>query len=100
MIIDAVARLIPGALGDDKSIEEESFSWGLLDYPHYTRPREYRGFSVPQELVSGDHKRILLWRRKQALKRTLEMRPDLIDKVELTEVDKKLLSEISSDEDI
>lgn len=100
VIIDAVTRLIPGALGDDKSIEEESFSWGLLDYPHYTRPREYRGFRVPQELVSGDHKRILLWRRKQALKRTLEMRPDLIDKVELTEVDKKLLSEISSDEDI
>lgn len=100
VIIDAVARLIPGALGDQKSVEEESFSWGLLDYPHYTRPREFRGLRVPEELVSGDHRGIWLWRRKQALKRTLEMRPDLIEKIALTESDKKLLAEISSDEDI
>ncbi len=101
VIIDAVTRLIPGALGDERSIEDESFSWGLLDYPHYTRPREFRGLSVPQVLVSGDHKEINDWRRKEALKKTVEVRPDLIEKVKLTDFDKKILSEIkaSSDED-
>lgn len=96
VIIDAVTRLIPGSVGDERSIEEESFSWGLLDYPHYTRPREFRGLSVPEVLVSGDHKHIWLWRRKQALKKTLEVRPDLIDKVKLTDVDKKILAEIKA----
>ena len=96
IIIDAAARLIPGVVGDERSIENESFSWGLLDYPHYTRPREFRGLEVPPVLVSGDHKEILLWRRRQALKKTLEVRPDLIEKIELTELDKKLLDEIKS----
>lgn len=96
VIIDAVTRLVPGALGDERSVENESFSWGLLDYPHYTRPREFRGLEVPQVLVSGDHKEIWLWRRKQALRKTLEVRPDLLEKVELTDVDKELLDEIKS----
>jgi tRNA (guanine37-N1)-methyltransferase len=98
VIIDAVTRLIPGALGDEKSVEEESFSWGLLDYPHYTRPREFRGMQVPEALVSGNHKEIWLWRRREALRKTLKKRPDLIEKVELTELDKKMLSEIMASE--
>ena len=99
VIIEAVTRLVPGALGDDRSIEDESFSWGLLDYPHYTRPREFRGLDVPQVLVSGNHKEIMTWRRREALKKTLKVRPDLIDKAELTDLDKKLLNELSSEED-
>ncbi len=98
VIIDAVTRLIPGALGDEKSVEDESFSWGLLDYPHYTRPREFRGMQVPEALVSGNHKEIWLWRRREALRKTLKKRPDLIEKVELTELDKKILSEIVASE--
>jgi tRNA (guanine37-N1)-methyltransferase len=98
VIIDAVTRLIPGALGDEKSVEDESFSWGLLDYPHYTRPREFRGMQVPEALVSGNHKEIWLWRRREALRKTLKKRPDLIEKVELTELDKKMLSEIMASE--
>ncbi|GBD97137.1 MAG TPA: tRNA (guanosine(37)-N1)-methyltransferase TrmD [Nitrospirae bacterium] len=100
VIIDAVTRLIPGVLGDERSIEDESFSWGLLDYPHYTRPREFRGLSVPHVLLSGNHKEIEYWRRKQALKKTVKVRPDIIKKMELTELDKKILSEIDAyDED-
>ncbi len=97
VIIDAVARLLPGALGDEKSIEDESFSWGLLDYPHYTRPREFRGMQVPDVLVSGNHKEIGLWRRRESLRKTLKVRPDLIEKVELTEQDKKILSELKEE---
>ena len=93
VIIDAVTRLVPGVLGDDKSNEDESFSWGLLDYPHYTRPREFRGLTVPPVLVSGNHKDIWTWRRKQALKKTLKVRPDIIEQAELTDLDKKLLDE-------
>ncbi len=94
VIIDAVTRLIPGALGDERSAEDESFSWGLLDYPHYTRPREFRGLQVPAVLLSGNHREIWLWRRKQALKKTLRARPDLLEKTRLTDLDRKLLSEI------
>jgi tRNA (guanine37-N1)-methyltransferase len=93
-VIDAVTRLVPGALGDERSVEDESFSWGLLDYPHYTRPREYRGLTVPDVLLSGNHREIERWRRKQALKKTVEVRPDLIDGVELSGEDREILSEI------
>ncbi len=96
VIIDASVRLIRGALGDEKSAEEESFSWGLLDYPHYTRPRVFRGLSVADILVSGNHKEIQRWRRKEALRKTLKVRPDLIEKTELSEDDKEILSEIKS----
>jgi tRNA (guanine37-N1)-methyltransferase len=102
VIIDAATRLVPGALGDERSSEDESFSWDLLDYPHYTRPREYRGLNVPQVLLSGNHSEIQLWRRKEALRKTLKERPDIIKKVELSDLDRKMLSEIekSPEEDV
>ncbi|MDZ4383214.1 MAG: tRNA (guanosine(37)-N1)-methyltransferase TrmD [Thermodesulfovibrionia bacterium] len=98
VIIDTSARLIKGALGDEKSTEEESFSWGLLDYPHYTRPREFRGLSVPDILVSGNHKEIWLWRRREAIRKTFKVRPELLEKIQLTDEDKKILSEIKEEQ--
>ncbi len=98
VIIDASARLIKGALGDEKSTKEESFSWGLLDYPHYTRPREFRGLSVPDILVSGNHKEIWLWRRREAIRKTFKVRPELLEKIQLTDEDKKILSEIKEEQ--
>src|SRR5262249_45860903 len=77
VIIDAVTRLLPGVLGDDASAREESFSQGLLEYPHYTRPADFRGWKVPDVLVSGNHADIARWRREQALLRTKQKRPDL-----------------------
>lgn len=77
VMIDSVTRLIPGALGDDESAVDESFSNGLLEYPHYTRPAEFRGWAVPEVLLSGNHADIARWRRLQAMKRTAERRPDL-----------------------
>ena len=97
VIIDAVARLIPGVLGDFGSAEEESFSWGLLDYPHYTRPEHFQGMSVPDILLSGNHSGINRWRKKQAIKATLEKRPDLLERYLVTDKDKKLLDEIKED---
>jgi len=82
--IDAVARLQPGVLGDDTSSDDESFSHGLLEYPQYTRPAEFRGMAVPPVLLSGDHARIAAWRRAESLRRTAERRPDLLDRVPLT----------------
>ncbi len=79
VIIDAVARLLAGALGDENSAKEESFSEGLLEYPHYTRPEVFRGMKVPEILLSGDHGKIAEWRRRQSLERTKEWRPDLLD---------------------
>jgi tRNA (guanine37-N1)-methyltransferase len=81
VIIDAVTRLLPGALGDEASSEDESFSHGLLEYPHYTRPVEFRGWRVPDILQSGNHATIERWRRAQAMKRTAERRPDLWEKL-------------------
>lgn len=80
VVIDAVTRLLPGALGDEQSSVDESFSHGLLEYPHYTRPAEFRGMKVPEVLLSGHHAEIEKWRREQALARTQQRRPDLIDK--------------------
>src|SRR5512133_987375 len=77
VVIDAVTRLLPGALGDDQSAEQESFSSGLLEYPQYTRPAEFRGMKVPEVLLSGNHAEIAKWRQEQAVKRTKERRPDL-----------------------
>jgi tRNA (guanine37-N1)-methyltransferase len=77
VMIDSVTRLIPGALGDDESAVDESFSNGLLEYPHYTRPAEFRGWAVPEVLLSGNHADIARWRRLQAMRRTAERRPDL-----------------------
>jgi tRNA (guanine37-N1)-methyltransferase len=97
VIIDAVARLIPGVLGDEHSAEVESFTWGILDYPHYTRPPAFRGMPVPEVLLSGNHGDILRWRRKEALKRTLWRRPELLATSELGDEDKKLLNEIKEE---
>ena len=78
VVVDAVTRLLPGALGDEASAQDESFSHGLLEYPHYTRPAEYRGMAVPEVLLSGNHAAIAAWRATQALKRTGQRRPDLL----------------------
>ncbi len=78
VVVDAVVRLLPGVLGDEHSVDEESFAGGLLEYPHYTRPASYRGARVPPVLLSGDHRRIAQWRRWQALRRTRARRPDLL----------------------
>jgi tRNA (guanine37-N1)-methyltransferase len=113
VIVDTVARLIPGALGNEASTRQESFSaqaaaervageapsstcvsGGLLDYPHYTRPAEFRGMTVPEVLVNGNHDEIRRWRRKTALQKTLRNRPDLIEAAELSQEDRELLAEI------
>jgi tRNA (guanine37-N1)-methyltransferase len=80
VIIDAVTRLLPGALGDEASATEESFSDGLIEYPQYTRPAEFRGWSVPEALMSGNHAEIAKWRHRQAMSRTAVRRPDLWEK--------------------
>jgi len=90
-MIDALARLIPGVLGDPTGAEDDSHSMGLLEYPHYTKPAEFRGWKVPEVLTSGDHGRIDRWRREQALLRTLAQRPDLLEKASLTDEDRKFL---------
>jgi len=79
VIVDAVVRLLPGALGDEDSAKDDSFSEGLLEYPHYTRPEVFRGMKVPEILLSGDHAKIAQWRREQALDRTKQWRPDLLE---------------------
>lgn len=81
VIVDAVVRLLPGAVGDEESTESESFSEGLLEYPQYTRPREFRGMAVPEVVLSGDHARIERWRKAESLRRTRERRPDLYEKI-------------------
>lgn len=93
VIIDAVARLVPGVLGDPESAEQDSFSDGLLDCPHYTRPEVLDGVGVPQVLLDGHHAHIQRWRRKQSLGRTFDRRKDLIESLELSEDDKILLAE-------
>ena len=97
VVIDSIARLIPGVLGDDESILEESFSDGLLEYPHYTRPSEVNGESVPDILLSGDHKKIEEWRKIQSLKNTQIRRPDLIDRSKLTEDQVKVIDDLKND---
>ena len=110
VIVDTVARLIPGALGNQASAQQESFttaskmesggpdstcaSGGLLDYPHYTRPAEFRGMTTPEVLIGGNHEQIRKWRRAKALEKTLRNRPDLLDRGKLSEEDRRLLAEI------
>src|SRR5436853_7710629 len=110
VIVDAVTRLIPGAVGNEASARQESFSaleataeegpnstcgsGGLLDYPHYTRPAEFRGMAVPEVLVSGNHEEIRRWRRRTALEKTLRNRPDLLDRIALRDEDQELLAQI------
>lgn len=94
ILIDAVARLLPNVLGDPTGAEDDSHAMGLLEYPHYTRPPEYRGWKVPEVLLSGDHGKIDKWRRQQALERTLRKRPDMIEKAELSKEDLKFLESL------
>ena len=92
VVVDAVTRLSPGVLGGEGATEEESFQTGLLEYPHYTRPRDFEGLTVPEVLLSGDHARIARWRREQALRRTRALRPDLLDKASLSPEDREILA--------
>ena len=94
VVLDAVARLLPGAVGDEQSVEQDSFRRGLLDYPQYTRPAEFRGLAVPAVLLSGHHAEVRRWRKRQALQRTLERRPDLIETAELDEEERAILREL------
>jgi tRNA (guanine37-N1)-methyltransferase len=94
VVLEAVGRLVPGVMGNDESAVEESFSDGLLEHPHYTRPAELRGWAVPEALRSGDHGRVARWRRAQALRRTMAARPDLIAaRGGLTDEDRAVLAE-------
>lgn len=94
VLIDCVARLLPGVVKEAQSVAQDSFFKGLLDYPHYTRPLEFRGLPVPEVLMSGHHARIEEWRREQALLRTLERRPDLLKKAGLSAEEKNLLKQL------
>jgi tRNA (guanine37-N1)-methyltransferase len=96
VVMDAVIRLVPGVLGGERSTLEDSFEEGLLEYPHYTRPRIFNGEEVPPVLLSGDHEKIRKWRRTESLKRTLERRPDLLNRAALREEDKDILDKLQT----
>ncbi len=98
LVVDAVTRLLPGALGDPTGAEDDSHASGLLEYPHYTRPPEFRGWAVPEILLSGDHGRIAHWRREEALRRTFQRRPDMLLKLELSEEDRLFLAKVAEEE--
>lgn len=96
VMVDAVVRLLPGALGSEGSVKDDSFARGFLEYPQYTRPREYRGWEVPEVLLSGNHQEIARWRREEAIERTLLRRPDLLAKAVLSEEERKLVDTIKA----
>lgn len=98
VLIDAVVRLLPGALGDPKGAQDDSHASGVLEYPHYTRPAEFRGWGVPEVLSSGDHAKVARWRREQALLRTYLRRPDLLLNADLTEEDEQFLENLVRNE--
>jgi tRNA (guanine37-N1)-methyltransferase len=91
VVVDAVVRLLPGAVGDEESVDVDSFSRGLLDFPHFTRPAEYRGWRVPDVLLSGNHAEIRRWRMREALSRTLALRPDLLPTADLDSEEREIL---------
>jgi tRNA (guanine37-N1)-methyltransferase len=97
VVIDSVVRLLPGVLGNEDSPVLDSFSSGLLEHPHYTRPADFRGMKVPEALLSGNHKKIEEWRVKESLRRTWLRRPDLFESYSLTETEKKLLHEVQKE---
>ncbi len=98
IVMDAVTRLLPGALGDPEGAWDDSYASGLLEYPHYTRPAEFRSWRVPEILASGDHARIARWRREQSLLRTWQRRPDLLALASLTDADRKFLAKLEAGE--
>jgi len=97
VIVDAVSRLVPGVVGDAGSVAADSFARGLLDYPHFTRPAEFRGWTVPDVLLSGHHGRIEAWRRREALRRTLRARPDLLAGATLDDDERRVIRELSEE---
>ncbi|MDT2045772.1 tRNA (guanosine(37)-N1)-methyltransferase TrmD [Priestia aryabhattai] len=98
VVIDSVVRLLPGVLGNQDSAVKDSHSTGLLEHPHYTRPADFRGFKVPDVLMSGDHQKIAAWREKESLKRTLIRRPDMLEQLELSSQQKKIIAELKNEE--
>lgn len=100
VVTDAVSRLVPGVLGHEDGAVDDSFATGLLEYPHYTRPREYMGLAVPDVLLSGHHREIEKWRRRESLRRTFERRPDLLANEHLTDEDRLFLEEIRNSSDV
>jgi tRNA (guanine37-N1)-methyltransferase len=99
VVVDSIVRLLPEVLGNQESHMKDSFSTGLLEHPHYTRPSDFRGLKVPDVLISGNHKLIDEWRIKEALRRTLDRRPDLLEKIELTDAQEKWLKEIKKEDE-
>ncbi|MBQ4090178.1 MAG: tRNA (guanosine(37)-N1)-methyltransferase TrmD [Clostridia bacterium] len=99
VVIDSVSRLIPGVLGSGESAEDESFTTGLLEYPQYTRPREFRGMEAPEVLLSGHHANILKWQREKSLEITLKNRPDLLETAPLTKKDREYLEKLKAEKD-
>ncbi|MGG0517856.1 tRNA (guanosine(37)-N1)-methyltransferase TrmD [Priestia aryabhattai] len=100
VVIDSVVRLLPDVLGNNHSAVQDSHSTGLLEHPHYTRPADFRGLTVPEVLMSGNHKKIEQWRQKESLKRTLLRRPDMLEKMELTEEQKKLVAQLKEEKNL
>jgi len=100
IVVDSVSRLVPGFVGNSDSVLYDSFSTGLLEGPHYTRPREYENWGVPEVLLSGHQKKIDEWRRRESLKRTLQRRPDMLKQVDLTEEDKRMIQELVGDSEL
>jgi tRNA (guanine37-N1)-methyltransferase len=99
ILIDALSRLLPGVLGDPGGAMDDSHASGLLEYPHYTRPPEYRGWGVPEILISGDHAKIEKWRREQSLRRTFKRRPDLLENAPLSDMDREVLKKILGEDE-
>ncbi|MDI6697459.1 MAG: tRNA (guanosine(37)-N1)-methyltransferase TrmD [Candidatus Saccharicenans sp.] len=97
VVVEAVSRFVPGVVGKEESVRHDSFTAGLLDFPQYTRPREFRGYRVPSVLFSGDHKKIARWRLKKALEKTLARRPDLLESRQLSSEEEELLDEIKKE---
>lgn len=95
VMVDALARLLPGAVGDPESVEADSFARGLLDFPHFTRPAEFSGRKVPEVLLSGHHERVRQWRLKESLRRTLTRRPDLLTRAHLTDEERAVLEQVA-----
>ena len=98
VLVDAVVRLVPGVLGDPGATIDDSHASGLLEYPHYTRPAVYRGYEVPEVLLSGHHAEVDRWRRREALRRTRQRRPDLLDHAELSPADREILAQLEAEE--
>lgn len=96
VVIEAVSRLIPGVVGKEESIRKNSFLSGILDYPRYTKPRNFRGFLVPEILLSGDHEKIKKWQKDKAIENTLKKRPELLERIELTEEQKSIIKKIKT----